>query len=173
MRPPAHVTSLDLLRDWLAALATFRAEAHDALTSAQLDVRHAFDWLTEAQKSWQRAIRERQDEVTAAKAALTRKKWVLPGQREPDITEEVKALRLAQRRLAEAEDKLACTRRWQPALHRAADEFDGPIRRLADLLDGQLPRAGERLDRMLRDLEAYLAVRAGAPSPSHSTGKSQ
>jgi DNA repair exonuclease SbcCD ATPase subunit len=172
MRPPAHVTSLDLLRDWLAALMTFRSEAQDALTSAQLDVRRAFDWLTETQKSWQRAIRERQDEVTTAKAALTRKKWVLPGQREPDITEEMKALRRAQRRLEEAEDKLACTRRWQPALQRAVDEFDGPIRRLADLLDGELPKAGERLDRLLRDLEAYLSVRAGAPPASPSIPES-
>jgi hypothetical protein len=158
MRPPARVTSLDLLRDWRAALLTFRTEAIDALTAAALDVRRAFEWLDDRQRSWAQAVRDRYDRVTEAKAALSRKQWVLPGDRPPDVTEEVKALREAQRRLAEAEDKLSSTRRWGTALHRAVEEYEGPIRRLADLLDGDLPKAAVMLERAIADLQAYLAL---------------
>ena len=53
MQPPAHVTSLDLLRDFRAALATFRADAQDALTAVELDIRKATDWLAERRQFWQ------------------------------------------------------------------------------------------------------------------------
>jgi hypothetical protein len=165
VRPPARVKSLDLIRQWQGALATFRVEAQDALTTAGLDARRAFDWLEDRHSAWAKAIRERYDEVTHAKAALARKQWVLPGQRQPDITEEMKALKLAQRRLAEAEDKIASVRRWGPALQRAVDEYEGPIRRLADMLEGDLPKAGGLLERLLRDLEAYLALNSGSVKP--------
>src|SRR5262245_42716248 len=165
MRPPARVTSIDLLRDWQAALATFRTDALDALTTAALDVRRSFDWLEGQRRAWGRAVRERYDDVTQAKAALTRKQWVLPGQRQPDITEEMKALRLAQRRLAEAEEKVAVTQRWSPTLQRAVEEYEGPIRRLADLLEGDLPKAGSLIERLVADLEAYVALNAGVVQP--------
>jgi hypothetical protein len=171
MRPPARVTSIELLRDWQAALATFRADALDALTTAGLDVRRWFDWLEEHRRAWTSAVRDCYDEVTQAKAALSRKQWVLPGEREPDTTEEMKALRLAQRRLAEAEDKVARTKRWTPALQRAVEEYEGPIRRLADLLEGDLPKAGGLIVRLVADLEAYVALNASAvkPPPASTT----
>jgi hypothetical protein len=171
MRPPARVTSIDLLRDWQAALATFRTDALDALTTASLDVRRWFDWLDEHRRAWTSAVRDRYDEVTQAKAALARKQWVLPGEREPDTTEEIKALRVAQRRLAEAEDKVSCTKRWNPALQRAVEEYEGPIRRLADLLEGDLPKAGSLIVRLVADLEAYVALSANAvrPPPASTT----
>jgi hypothetical protein len=166
MRPPARVTSIDLLRDWLTAIAAFRTDGLDALTTAGLDVRRSFDWLEGQRRAWSKAVRDRYDEVTQAKAALTRKQWVLPGQRQPDITEVMKALRMAQRRLAEAEDKVAVTNRWSPALQRAVDEFEGPMRRLADLLEGDLPKVGSLIERLIADLEAYIALNAGSAKPA-------
>ena len=41
MHPPARVTSIDALRDFRAALATFRFEAIDALAANDLDIRRA------------------------------------------------------------------------------------------------------------------------------------
>lgn len=161
MRPPAHVTSLDLLRDWQSAVITFRADAQDALTSAALDIRRAFEWLEDRRRSWTKAVRDRHDEVTQAKAALTRKQWVLPGQRQPDITEEIKALRRAQHRLAEAEDKVERARKWNTALQKSVEEFEGPIRRLADVLESDLPKAAALLQRLVSDLENYLALANG------------
>jgi hypothetical protein len=86
LQPPARVTSIDALRDFRAALATFRSEAIDALAANELDIRRAFDWLTEQRQFWQRAVREMRDEVTHCKAELFRRQTVLPGERVPDST---------------------------------------------------------------------------------------
>src|SRR5687768_6653398 len=116
MLPPARVTSLDLLRDFRAALAGFRAQAQDALTANDLDVRRATDWLAERRQFWQRQVRELRDEVTQAKTELSRRQLVLPGERVPDCSQQLKALRLAQQRLEHAEGQVERTRRWEPAL---------------------------------------------------------
>src|SRR4051812_19932472 len=126
MRPPARVTSLDLLRDFHAALAAFKADGQDGLTAIALDLRRAFDWLADQRQFWVRTVRDCQDEVTHAKAELARKKVLLPGERQPDCTEEIKALKRALARLEHAEEKVEKCRRWEPALRRAADEYEGP-----------------------------------------------
>jgi hypothetical protein len=168
MRPPARVTSLDLIRDFRAALALFKADGQDALTAVALDVRRAFDWLTERRQFWVRAVRECQDEVTHAKADLARKQVLHPGDRQPDCTQEIKALRKAQARLEHAEDKVEKCRRWEPALRRAADEYEGPARQLGSLLEGDLPKVLSLLERLVTVLEEYVAI---APRPVVSAAR--
>ena len=166
MNPPARVTSLDLLRDFRAALAAFKSEGQDGLTAIALDVRRAFDWLTDRRAFWVRTVRECQDEVTHAKAELARKQVFLPGERQPDTTQEVKALRRAQARLEHAEQQVERCRRWEPTLRRAADEYEGPARQLAGLLEADVPKALGLMDRLVTALEEYVAV---APRPAQST----
>jgi hypothetical protein len=158
MQPPARVTSIDLLRDFRAALAGFRADAQDALAAVELELRRAFDWLAERRQYWQRQARELQDEVTHAKAELSRRQMVLPGERVPDCTQQLKALRKAQQMLAHAEGQVERSRRWEPALRRAVDEYEGPARQLGGLLDADLPRAQALLERLVASLDAYVAV---------------
>ena len=140
MRPPARVTSLDLIRDFRTALAVFKADGQDALTANALDIRRAFDWLNDQRQMWLRTVRECQDELTQAKADLARKQTLHPGDRQPDCTQEIKALRRAQARLEYAEDKVEKCRRWEPAIRRAADEYEGPARQLSGLLEGDVPK---------------------------------
>jgi hypothetical protein len=166
MNPPARVTSLDLLRDFRAALAAFKADGQDGLTAIALDVRRAFDWLADQRAFWVKTVRECQDEVTHAKAELARKQVFLPGERQPDTTQEVKALRKAQARLAHAEEQVERCRRWEPALRRAADEYEGPARQLADLLEVDVPKAVGLMDRLVGALEEYVAVAQKGPSPA-------
>jgi hypothetical protein len=172
MKPPARVTSLDLLRDFRAALATFKTDGQDALTAIALDVRRAFDWLTERRQFWLRTVRECHDEVVHAKAELARKQVFLPGERQPDTTQEVKALRRALARLAHAEEQVEKCRRWEPTLRRAADEYEGPARQLAGLLEADVPKALSLLERLVATLEEYVAVAPRAQSQSLGT-KSQ
>jgi hypothetical protein len=163
MKPPARVTSLDLIRDFRSALATFKADGQDALIANALDVRRAFDWLAERRQFWVRAVRDCEDEVTHAKAELARKQVLHPGDRQPDCTQEIKALKRAQARLEHARDRVEKCRRWVPLLGRAADEYAGPARQLADLLEGDLPKALGLLGRLVETLEEYVAV---APRPT-------
>src|SRR3954449_3248672 len=120
MKPPARVTSLDLIRDFRAAVATFKADGQDALTANALDVRRAFDWLAERRQFWVRAVRDCEDEVTHAKAELARKQVLHPGDRQPDCTQEIKTLKRAHARLEHARDRVEKCRRWEPLLRRAA-----------------------------------------------------
>jgi hypothetical protein len=163
MNPPARVTSLDLLREFRAALATFKAEGQDGLTANALDVRRAFDWLVDRRAFWVRTVHECHDEVVHAKAELARKQVFLPGERQPDTTQEVKALRRAQARLEHAEEQVERCRRWEPQLRRAADEYEGPARQLAGMLEADVPKAVSLMDRLVAALEEYVAV-----APKHS-----
>jgi hypothetical protein len=169
MKPPARVNSLDLLRDFRAAVATFKADGVDALTANALDIRRAVEWLAERRAFWVRAVRDCQDEVTHAKAELNRKQVLHPGDRQPDCTQEIKALRKAQARLEHAEDQVEKCKRWEPTLQRAADEYEGPARQLSDLLEGDLPKSLSLLDRLVVALEEYVAV---APRPNSLSSKS-
>jgi hypothetical protein len=170
MHPPTRVNSLDLLRDFHAALATFKADGQDGLTAIALDLRRAFDWLADRRLFWVRAVRDCQDEVTHAKSELARKQTMHPGDRQPDCTQEIKALKKAQARLEHAEEQVERCKRWEPILRRAADEYEGPARQFADLLEGEIPKALGRLERMTRALEEYVAI---APKSTGASGGRQ
>jgi uncharacterized protein (DUF58 family) len=159
----AHVQSLAALAEFKAALAQFRTEAQDALSSLRMDTRRAQDWLCERQSFWTRMVRECHDEVVHAKAELFRKESVPPGFRKPDTTQEEENLRIAKARLAHAEEKVERCRRWAVQFDRAVEEFEGPVRRLGTRVEIDLPKAGAAMERLMQRLETYLAA---APPPS-------
>lgn len=162
MFTPAHVTSVDAVRDFHAALGQYRAEVLDGLTALNLAVRRAFDWLADQRKHWDRAVREGEDAVALAKSELARKQFVHPGDRKPDTTYEEQELRRALQSLKLAEEKAELTRRWQPSLQRAVEEFEGPIRQLTNRMEIDMPRSVALVQRMVAGLEAYLAQAAAA-----------
>src|SRR4051812_17175909 len=157
MRTPARVTSIDALGDFRAALDAFRADALDALTALDLEVRRSFDWLADQRKFWQKTVRECQDAVTRARSELSQKQMTHPGMRQPDTTQEEENLWLAKRRLQAAEEKLDATRRWEPKLQRAADEYAGPVRHLGNVVESDLPKAIALMKKLIAALEAYVA----------------
>ena len=157
MRTPARVTSVDALGDFRAALDAFRSDALDALTALDLEVRRSFDWLADQRRFWQKTVRECQDAVTRARAELAQKQMTHPGMRQPDTTREEENLWLAKRRLQVAEEKLETTRRWEPKLQRAVDEYAGPVRHLANVVESDLPKATALMKKLIASLEAYLA----------------
>ena len=156
MSSPAHVQSLAALADFRAAVVTFRAEAQDALASLTIDVNRATDWLQDQRRFWEKAVRECYDEVVHAKAELVRREMVGPGERVPDTSQQEEDLRRAQGRLRHAEEKVETCRKWAPALQRAVEEYDGPVRRLGTRAELDLPKAAAALERLLAQLEAYI-----------------
>src|SRR4051812_12480026 len=114
MSESARVTALAALEDFRAALCGFQVEGRQSIEAVAMEVRRAFDWLAEQKESWQRAVRERGEDVVEAKNALERKKLFKLWDRPPDTTEEEEALRRARHRLEEAEDKVEACRRWLP-----------------------------------------------------------
>jgi hypothetical protein len=158
MSESARVTELQALADLQAGLCIFQAEGKEALAAVEFEIRRMLEWLDDQKQFWQRTVREREEDVTQAKADLARRKTFKLFDQTPDCTEQEKALRLALHRLDEAETKLANCRRWIPLLQREIEEYQGPARRLAGLLEGTLPRAVALLERMRGALDAYLQV---------------
>lgn len=166
MSDSARVTSIDALRDWKEALCVFQAEAGEALCATDMEIRRFQDWLAEQTKHWQNEVRRREDLVVIARSDLVRKKMlVTPTGREPDATEQEKALRKAQALLRHAEEMVERARKLAPVVHRAIEEYQAPARRLGATLDGDFPRALALLDAKLASLEAYLSTQAPPTNP--------
>jgi hypothetical protein len=159
MSQSAQVTSVEAVRDFRGSLLVFCEEVRQALAAIQLEAHHTIEWLLRDQLSrWQRAMRDRHEEVVQAKAELSRKQIskTVGGQR-PDCAEEVKAVRRAQERLREAEEKVASCKQWGGhLLPRALDEFRGPAQQLAGLVQGQPPHMVAFLESALAHLDSYV-----------------
>ena len=171
MADAADVRSIDAVREWHAALAEYGDGLSEALAGVELEIRRAYDWLEEQLNRWQRSIRDRQEEVTRAKAELSQRKFKGWDGRDPDCTVQEKALRLAKARLEHAEEQVAKCRSWIGRLPKMIDEvYVGPSRRLSNFVEADLRKALAELARRVAALESYAGMRADyAPAPSASS----
>jgi hypothetical protein len=168
MSQGARVTSFQAIQDFKAVLCGFCEEVKEALVTTDMEIRRLLNWLEHDQAHfWQAEVRRRQEEVTQAKADLFRKQLSRLSGEIPDCLEEKAALRLAQRRLEEAEDKVEKCRQWSSRqLPRVIDEYEGPARQLAGMVEGDPPAIIAYLDRILASLDAYLEVTPPAQTTS-------
>src|SRR5437870_8073019 len=122
----ARVTSIETVEDFRAKLCEFGKDAKDTLCAAEMQIRRTFDWLNERGKHWQKEVRKREEEIVRAKIELQARKGMCKDGRGPGTTDQEFALRKAQMRLKEAEEKVAHCKRWGPLLQHAVHEFHGP-----------------------------------------------
>lgn len=156
----ADVRDIDALREWLAALATYRSDANEALTALRVEINRGVEWVNEQYHQWQRSIRRFDDAVVQAKADLAAKKFPDVNGRMPDTTVEERNLRRAVAKLEHAEEQVKRCRRWMTELPKLVDEvFHGPAQRLANLLDIDVPRGAAVLERRAEAIERYAELR--------------
>jgi multidrug resistance efflux pump len=160
MSESAHVTSLDALRELREKLIAFGVDAQEALAAAEQEIRRTEEWLQQQLKHWLRVVRELQEEVARAKAALVQRRWGHTEGRGPGTTEQEIAVKKAQERLREAEAKVETVRRWIHQLPREVNEYQGPARRLAGFVEADLRNAAVLLEKKIVSLEAYAALTA-------------
>jgi hypothetical protein len=158
MSESARVTSIEALKDFRAALIVFCEEAKESLSAVDMETRRTVDWLAQQLAGWQRALRDRQEEVSKAKAELFRRQLPAISGEKPDCYEQKKALRRAQERLREAEEKIDRCKQWARELPRAVDEYAAPAQQLAQFVEGDPPHAVILIDRILDTLDAYTAT---------------
>ena len=171
MSQSARVSSLDALKALHASLARYGPEAQEALGAADIEIRRVFDFLHDQLKHWQRQVEKRQEDVNRARGDLAHARAMRKGERSGYVEQEI-ALRKAQVRLREAEDKVVVTKRWLLHLPQAVNEYEGPARRLGGLLDADLKQGLAVLENKIAILEAYMAVQAAPPPPAASGGTS-
>ena len=161
MNGAADVRSIPMLREFRAALATFGNEAKEAAAVNDMTARRGIEWFqNDLLKFWQSEIRKREEAVTNARAEYERCRMQSFGDRPPDCTDQKVALKKAQMRLEEAQEKLKAQKKWSRILDEELQDYQGQSQQLSDMLSGEIPKAMADLDRMLTALEAYLNVSA-------------
>lgn len=174
----ARVESIDALRLFRAALIKFIEGCHAALSDADSEMQQTLNWLEHEQYSfWQGQIRKRTDEVSRAKEAVRMKKLFKDSAgRMPSAVDEEKALRLAQLRLEEAQQKFANTRKYSRIFQKEIEVYKGSAQRFATTLQSELPKAAALLGQMMDALDAYVAhapADATSSVPTTETGASE
>jgi hypothetical protein len=164
MTQSARVHSIDALRQMHAALADFSAKAQEALGSAALEVQRVLDEMHDRLKFWQRQVEKCHEDVNRARADLAHRRALREGASTTGCVEQEIALRRAQQRLREAEEKLIVTRRWLIMLPQAISEYEGPSRHLAGMLDANLRHSLALLQNKIDTLDAYTTQAPPGPA---------
>ncbi len=160
MRQAARVSSINALKDFKRALGSFATVINTAIGEAQSDLQRTTWWVQQDRVThWQAQKRKRTTQLAQANSELFRAQVASPDQRVP-ATLERKAVDQAQRRLDEAETKLASIKRWSRILEREVILYKGHCQQLARAVEGDVPAAMVRLDRMVDALEKYVRIQA-------------
>jgi hypothetical protein len=158
----ARVQSVDALKHFRIAMWKFAEAANVALGDAESEIQRTLMWLQgEQQQFWTAQIRKRHEKVNQCKDAVRQKKLYKDSTGKPQsAVDEEKALAVAQKRLAEAEQKLINTKRHAGRLLKELHMYKGATQRFATAVTSDIPNAVATLDRMVQWLEQYLSLTA-------------
>lgn len=156
MSDQASVLSIDVLKDFRAALIEFGEDAKLGLSEANSDVQRTIWWVKHDQPAhWQRELKKRSNKLNELKTDLSRVQM----QGGSTVIERKKVL-AAQRAVEEAEEKLRRIKQWSINLDKELMIFKGQCNSLAGVLDGELPNVVARMERMIDKLHQYVALKA-------------
>jgi hypothetical protein len=173
MAQGAKVGSFEALRAFRAALYKFAETANIALGDAEGEMQRLVGWLERDQQSyWQFQLRKRTEDLTRCKEAVRMKKLFKGADGRPgSAVDEEKALVVAQRRLAAAEQKYKAVMAYSRKLPKDIILYKGQVQRLATALQSDIPVAGAQLSRIVQVLEAYAAVSGPAGMGGDAGGR--
>jgi len=156
MNRAAHVTSIDSVVEFRAALQRFASDVADAVTALELEARRSVDWIVhDRAKYWPAQVRRSSDLVQQARIDLERCELSIRPDDRPSCYEQKKALEIAKRRLRFCEEQVEVVRFWCRTLQHEHEEFRGQLARLNQLLEGDVANADATLQRMLQALDRY------------------
>jgi hypothetical protein len=174
MADSASVSSIDAIRSFREALCAFGEDCRAGLTSVDMEVNRAQQWLMrERVLHWQMEWKRRNQELSSARAELFRRKLSSVSGETPDVSEKKELVRIAERRLLEAEEKIVAVKRWVNLLGQAISRYHGKSRPLADKLDSAVPHALTLLDNMTAALDAYIAMAPPSMAPPPAPAASE
>ncbi len=168
MSKSANVLSIQTLKDFKLAMITFAEDARNSLSGCDMELRRMRNWLERDQLGyWQSQIKKREEQLMQARADLHKRKISQQGSDAVSDAEQKENLREAQKRLRIAEEKYAAIKKLIPYLHHEIDEYHSHSQPLGDHLAGGFEKSLFTMEKMIKSLEAYLALQAPtAPSMS-------
>src|SRR5947209_15910259 len=139
MSQGANVRSVDAIRDFKIALINFAEDAKNGLGATEMEIRQVRNWLTRDQLSyWQSQVKRGQERVSMARTELHRRQLSQSNSDAISDTDQKEALRDAQRKLREAEEKVERIKRWVPVLENAVRDYSSPSQPLGHRLSRSL-----------------------------------
>jgi hypothetical protein len=168
MSQTARVFSFDALETLHAALARFGVQGQEALAAAETEIRRCVEGVRERLNHWQREIHRRQEDVNRARSDLAHRRAMNEGRRTGAVDQEI-ALKKAQDRLREAEEKVQACRRWLVQLPEVVREYEGYSRLLAGMLDANLKQALILLRGKVDVLKAYAGLQVPTADQSRES----
>jgi hypothetical protein len=162
----ANIRSIQAIQDLRAALTRFAADAADALRAADLEVRHAVEYLQQRQLHWEREVRQCRDELERAQAAFTACRAQAYRDAEgrvyiPPCTAEQARVQQAQAALQTAMTELANASAWLRRVEDAEREYRRQAQRIGATLSSDVPRATASLGTALSHIEGYAGGAGG------------
>ncbi|HNS21310.1 MAG TPA: hypothetical protein PKH24_12475 [Sedimentisphaerales bacterium] len=161
MSGQARVDSFGALRQFRASLATFASVASVALDEASTDIQRTLLWLREDRnRYWKQQVQTRSQQYTQARLALKQHEVLdraIAGTHSSCV-EERRALRIAERRLRDAENTFRLVRIYSTQIERESLDYKGAIHGLVNAIEVEIPNACASLDRMVDSLEQYVTL---------------
>ena len=161
MGAQARVDSFAMLTQFRASLATFASTAATALEEAGTDIQRTLLWLREDRyRYWKAQVHTRMQQYVQAKLALKQREVLdraIAGSRSSCV-EERRAVRLAEKRLQEAEHVFRLVKIYSNQIEKESQDYKGAIHGLVNAIEAEIPNACARLERMVVSLEQYVEL---------------
>ena len=165
MRDRVEVSSFEAVEFFRTAVLRFVDAANGALTSADVEITRTIHWLESEQiPYWKKVLRDSAEEIEKLKTAYRDKALYkdATGARHSAI-DELKALRRAETRREEYEQRAAATRRNLRQLQREVTLYKGAASQLRGMVNGMVATSAEELGRVVEQLERYVHIAPEAP----------
>ena len=157
MSNSARIESPEILKEFRNHLVKFEGRCRQAAYEAKADTQQVLHWIQHDQhQHWKHEFRKREELLLRARSAYLLARHGATHLRKPSWIEEERAMKRAEARKIEAEQKLETVKRWAGMLEQRTEKLMGPISNLSVTLDTTVPLALSRLDSMIQNLEEYM-----------------
>src|SRR5437867_1204190 len=153
MADRAHVTSIDAIERFRAALLVYLSKVRPILDDACDEVSRTREWLRNDRRLfWEHELRLRRRALEDARQALFSAE--LAKLRTPTTAEQA-AVHHSKRALDEAEDKLQRIKRWSRDFENQVGPHLKQLEQLRSFLGNDATKAAAALAQIIRTLDAY------------------
>jgi hypothetical protein len=165
----AQVSSIDVIRQFAAAVVTFQEEARLCLSALDAQLRQILFWLERDRPMfWKREVENCMREIADARVRLHQCRMRRLGDFRPSCIEEVKALEKAQKDIEFAQLQVPTVKRWHAEAAHEANEYHGRASQIVQSVERDIPRLLALLSFTIDRLEAYAAVTTPNAAPDRS-----
>ena len=171
MPEAANVKSIDAIRRFQAAVASFQEDARQCVSALELQLQKVMGWLERDRPGfWKREIENCYRELGEARVRLHRCKMRQVGDFRPTCYEERKAMEKAKRDLDFAQKQIPVVKFWNVNALHEANEYHGRASQLTQILEREIPQLLAILSHTIDRLEAYGNVKlpTDVPMPDFS-----